>query len=137
MNENRPSPPEDSNVFVRAVRKFAAIVLVATAFATVFYMGKRHARAKVDRFAQCVTGKGAVMYGLFWCPHCEEQKEIFGASFREIRYVECGTADHHETPQCSTAGLKDFPTWTFGDGQQEAGAMSLQELAAKTGCPLQ
>ena len=29
------------------------------------------------------------MYGLYWCPHCIEQKEMFGAAFHYVPYVEC------------------------------------------------
>jgi len=129
--------PPSPNILAAAARKFGIIVLVAGAFVGVWYLGKVRGRKKVDRFAQCLSDKGTVMYGLFWCPHCEEQKEAFGSSFRNIRYVECGTPDHHEQPQCFAEGLKDFPTWRFADGERIAGGMSLQELAAKTGCSAQ
>jgi|SRR5450432_1115805 len=128
------SPLARPNILQAALRKFAVIVLIAAAFGGVWALGKLHARKKVDGFAQCLTDRGAVMYGLFWCPHCEDQKELFGSSFRNIHYVECGTPDHHEQPQCAAQGLKDFPTWQFVDGQRQIGGMSLGELAAKTGC---
>lgn len=134
---NKESTPQVAGVLTVAVRKFAVIVLVAGAFAGVWYLGKMRGRQKVDRFAQCLTDKGTVMYGLYWCPHCEEQKETFGSSFRNIHYVECGTPDHHEQPQCSAEGLKDFPTWSFASGERATGGMSFQELAAKTGCSTQ
>jgi len=131
------SVPPANNVLAAAARKFVLIVLIAGAFAGVWYLGKLRGRQKVDRFAQCLSDKGTVMYGLFWCPHCEEQKEAFGSSFRNIHYVECGTPDHHEQPQCSAEGLKDFPTWRFAGGERITGGMSFQELAAKTGCSAQ
>ena len=130
----KESKPQDAGVFTAALRKFAVIALIAGAFAGVWYLGKMRGRQKVDRFAQCLTDKGTVMYGLYWCPHCEEQKEAFGSSFRNVRYVECGTPDHHEQAQCIAEGLKDFPTWSFANGERVAGGMSFQELAAKTGC---
>ena len=126
------SPPQ--SILATAVRKFAIIVLIAGAFAGVWYLGKMRGQHKVDRFAQCLTDKGTVMYGLFWCSHCEEQKEAFGSSFGKIHYVECGTPDHHEQPQCSVEGLKDFPTWSFANGERATGSLSFRELAAKTGC---
>jgi hypothetical protein len=137
MSQNNSSAPVSTGVVLTAARKFLTILLIAVAFAGVWCLGKWRVRKKVDGFAQCLTDKGAVMYGLFWCPHCEEQKEMFGASFRNIHYVECGAPDHHEQPQCSAEGLKDFPTWKFADGRREVGGMSLQELAAKTGCSTQ
>jgi len=137
MPQKNSSAPVPSSVVWTAARKFVTILLIAGAFVGVWYLGKWRVRKKVDTFAQCLTDKGAVMYGLFWCPHCEEQKEMFGSSFRNIHYVECGTPDHHEQPQCSAEGLKDFPTWKFADGQREVGGMSLRELGAKTGCSTQ
>ena len=29
------------------------------------------------------------MYGLYWCPHCIEQKQMFGEAFHYVPYVEC------------------------------------------------
>ncbi len=133
--KSSPAPP--NSVLRAAARKLVLLLLIAGAFAGVWYLGKLRGRQKVDRFAQCLTDKGTVMYGLFWCPHCEDQKELFGASFRNVRYVECGTLDHKEQPQCEQEGLKDFPTWRFADGERHAGGLSLPELATKTGCSLQ
>jgi hypothetical protein len=137
MPENQSRASADSSVLKTAARKFAVLLLVTGAFAGVWYLGKWRARKKVDHFAQCLSGKGAVMYGLYWCPHCEDQKEMFGPSFRNVRYVECGTPDHHEQPECAEDGLKDFPTWKFADGERHVGGMALQELAVKTGCSAQ
>ncbi len=137
MGKKDSVSPSGNSALQAAARKFAVIVLIAGVFAGVWYLGKLRGRQKMDRFAQCLTDKGAVMYGLFWCPHCEEQKELFGASFRNVQYVECGTPDHKEQPLCSEKGLKDFPTWQFADGERLAGGLSLQELAAKTGCSAQ
>jgi len=134
MLKEKSSTPANGRILAAAARKFAVLVLIAGAFAGVWYLGKWRARKKVDHFAQCLSDKGAVMYGLYWCPHCEDQKELFGSSFSNVHYVECGTPDHHEEAQCSAEGLKDFPTWKFADGDRHVGGMSLQELAFKTGC---
>ncbi len=44
------------------------------------------------RFARCLTDRQVKMYGAYWCPHCAEQKEMFGESFalRAVRRVRCG-----------------------------------------------
>jgi hypothetical protein len=36
---------------------------------------------RYDGFAKCLASKQAKMYGLYWCPHCAEQKEMFGKPF--------------------------------------------------------
>jgi hypothetical protein len=136
MPKNIPKP-SSGGVLAAAARKFAVLVLIASAFGGVWYLGKWSARRKVDHFAQCLSDKGAVMYGLYWCPHCADQKEMFGSSFHNAHYVECGTPDHHEQPQCVAESMKNFPTWKFADGERHEGVLSLQELAAKTGCSAQ
>ena len=37
-----------------------------------------------DVLANCLTEKGAVMYGTEWCSHCQNQKKSFGKSFEYI-----------------------------------------------------
>ena len=59
------------------------------------------------------------MYGAYWCPHCAEQKEMFGTSFQYVPYVECGIkGSRDEAPVCAQAGVKHFPTWQFPDGER-------------------
>jgi len=101
------------------------------------YYAYRQAHA-LDEFARCVTAKGARMYGAWWCPHCSEQKELFGASFHYVAYNECGIEGqtHGMNEQCKNAGIQHFPTWQFADGHREEGVFPLADLAAKTGCKL-
>ena len=63
--------------------------LIAAAFGLAYYLGNRR-QHKHDAFARCLTERGVKMYGAWWCPHCVEQKEMFGASFEYAPYVECG-----------------------------------------------
>lgn len=102
------------------------------------YMGGRyHKNHKYDSFAQCLATKQAKMYGLYWCPHCIEQKEMFGASFHNVPYVECAIKGSSEmAPECKAAGLKLFPSWQFGPEHPKEGVLSLEELSDKTGCSL-
>jgi len=118
-------------------RRVAVAIAVLAAFAGAYYLGQRKRVSTLDAFAQCVAGKGAKMYGLFWCEHCAEQKEMFGSSFQYIPYVECGVkGSHQEEANCAAAGLKNFPTWQFADGERKEGPQSMQFLSQKTGCKL-
>ena len=78
------------------------------------------------------------MYGLYWCPHCADQKRdvrLF-ISLRALRRV-CQRNDPHElTPACKAAGVKLFPSWQFGADPPKEGVLTLQELSQKTGCSL-
>ncbi|MFH1400946.1 MAG: hypothetical protein ABIH41_05485, partial [Nanoarchaeota archaeon] len=40
----------------------------------------QEATPALDDFARCLTQSGATMYGASWCPHCNDQKEMFGSS---------------------------------------------------------
>jgi hypothetical protein len=111
----------------------AVLVLLVGAYLA----GRYHKNHKYDSFAQCLTTKQAKMYGLYWCPHCIEQKEMFGASFHRVPYVECAIKGSSEmAPECKAAGLKLFPSWQFGTEAPKEGVLSLEALSEKTGCSL-
>jgi hypothetical protein len=113
-------------------------VLIAAAFGLAYYLGNR-TQHKYDGFARCLTDRGVKMYGAYWCPHCAEQKEKFGASFEYAPYTECGIkGDLHGVSQaCKDAGIKHYPTWQFPPtGERVERVFTLQELSDRTGCPL-
>jgi len=92
---------------------------------------------RYDGFAKCLAAKQAKMYGLYWCPHCAEQKEMFGKAFRYVPYVECAIKGSRElAPECAAAKVKLFPSWQFGTNPPKEGVFPLDELSDKTGCAL-
>lgn len=120
-----------------ALRNVVILTLIVSAFVLVYYLGRRHRSRRLDAFAQCLTAKQAKMYGAFWCPHCADQKELFGSSFQYAPYVECGIkGSRAENDTCLQANVKRFPTWEFAGGERREGVLSLQTLAQKTGCAL-
>jgi glutaredoxin len=84
-----------------------------------------------DSFAQCLTQKEVIMYGTDWCPHCKDQKALFGDSFKHINYVDCDA----RREECIDAGVKGFPTWVV-DGNLYSGTQALQRLSGLTDCDL-
>jgi hypothetical protein len=91
----------------------------------------------LDGFAQCLKDKGALFYGAFWCPHCQNQKKMFGTSERLLPYVECSTDNGKgQLPVCSEKKIEGYPTWIFADGTRQSGELDLVVLAQKTGCEL-
>ena len=98
---------------------------------------QQSAPSKLDGFAQCLKDKGAVFYGAFWCPHCVEQKKLFGTAKRFLPYVECSTeGGNRQTQECIDKKITGYPTWHFADGTEESGLLELSRLAEKTGCAL-
>jgi len=92
---------------------------------------------KYDAFATCLTDKGAVFYGAFWCPHCQAQKKLFGSSVKLLPYVECSTANGSGQLQtCKDKNVSGYPTWEFADESRLTGEISLKQLAEKTSCTL-
>jgi len=90
-----------------------------------------------NEFTQCVADSGATFYGAFWCPHCLEQKRLFGSSNRALPYVECSTPDQQsQTQECIDANVQSYPTWEFGDGSRETGSLPLSLIAERTNCAL-
>ncbi|NEQ97686.1 MAG: hypothetical protein F6K30_13370 [Cyanothece sp. SIO2G6] len=49
--------------------------------------------------AQHLTRIGARMYGAYWCPHCQTQKDLFGSGVSELDYVECDADGENPRPQ--------------------------------------
>ena len=90
-----------------------------------------------DPFARALalhlSERGAKMYGASWCPHCVEQKEMFGASARRLPYVECGTGPQgsRQASVCQAAGIRLYPTWIIG-GQRFQEVLTLTRLAELT-----
>lgn len=119
----------------KEVLLYVATVVVGAGALVVWWYYKNH---KYDGFAQCLASHQAKMYGLYWCPHCADQKREFGAAFRYIPYVECASRDnpHELTPECKAAGAKLFPSWQFGNSPPREGVLSLDALSDKTGCSL-
>jgi len=106
-------------------------------FVLAYAAGWEYKNHRYDGFANCLASRHAKMYGLYWCPHCVEQKEMFGKAFRYVPYVECAIKDSRElAPQCKAAGVKLFPSWQFGANPPIEGVFPLQELSDKTGCSL-
>src|SRR3954447_11657890 len=112
--------------------------ILAALLAAAFLGGRYYRNHKYDSFAKCLAVQQAKMYGLYWCPHCVEQKEMFGAAFRYVPYQECAIKDKpgEMPPACKAAGVKLFPSWQFGSDPPKQGVFSLQELSDKTGCSL-
>src|SRR5579864_6221649 len=111
------------------------IVLILLAGA--YFAGRHYKNHKYDSFAKCLASKQAKMYGLYWCPHCIEQKQMFGAAFHYVPYVECAIkGSREEATECKVAGVKLFPSWQFGMEPPREGVLSLEALSDKTGCSL-
>jgi len=127
----------DNSASSGTTRKYLTWGCIFVLFVAVYLGGWYYKNHKYDKFAQCIATKQARMYGLYWCPHCIEQKEMFGESFHYVPYVECAVKGSTEiAAQCKIAGVKLFPSWQFSDEPPREGVLSLEALSDKTGCSL-
>lgn len=113
------------------------MTVVAVALFIGYYFYQSVTPGQYDEFAQCLGEKDTTFYGAFWCPHCQEQEDLFGKSEKYLPYVECSTPNGQGQLQvCVDAGIGSYPTWEFADGSRLNGVVSLEVLAEKTGCEL-
>ncbi len=92
---------------------------------------------KYDEFAKCLSDSGAKMFGAYWCPHCQNQKKLFGSSADKIPYIECDPRGNDANPSlCEENNINGYPTWIFGNGERKEGEVTLQELSFRSGCTL-
>jgi uncharacterized membrane protein/glutaredoxin len=84
--------------------------------------------------AEHLSKRGVLFYGAYWCPHCQEQKRLFGASAHRLPYIECGPGGPSApaAPSCRAAGIATYPTWVI-DGRATPEVLTLRQLANMTG----
>ena len=106
-------------------------------------LDKTPASVNLESLAQCLKDRGVVFYGAFWCPHCQNQKALFGKAEKLLPYVECSTPDGKEqTPLCKERKIEGYPTWEFPpqgtatSSTRLSGEVSLEQLSLQSSCPL-
>jgi uncharacterized membrane protein len=77
---------------------------------------------------------GAKMYGAYWCPHCQQQKQIFGASASRLPYIECSPNGQNspQASECRAAHIESYPTWVI-NGKRFEEVLTLKQLEDETG----
>jgi len=82
------------------------------------------------KLAEHLTKEGAVMYNAYWCPHCHDQRELFGKeASSKLNIIECAEdGKNNQSELCKAKGINGFPSWEI-NGRIESGVKSLAELA--------
>ena len=85
------------------------------------------------KFAKFLTKNNIIMYSAYWCPHCHDQKQLFGKeAVKELKIVECakdGKDNQYEL--CQSKKIMGFPSWEI-NGEIYSGTRNLKELATMT-----
>jgi glutaredoxin len=84
--------------------------------------------------AEQLTAKGARMYTAYWCPHCHEQKELFGRQATEkLTVIECAPDGRNSQKElCEAKKIEGYPTWEI-NGTLDSGVKPLLKLAELIG----
>jgi len=124
----------------KKIQKWVFLLVILGVFlgGVVYAVGKQvMGPGKYDDFARCLTEKGMVEYGAYWCPNCAEQKRMFGKSFKYVNYVECDARGKNGNPGlCDAKGVTGYPTWITAEGEELRGVQQLETLARISGCGL-
>ena len=86
--------------------------------------------------AEHLSGSGAAMYSAYWCPHCHEQKELFGKqATAKLKVIECAPDGRNsQKALCDSKKIEGFPTWEI-NGKLDVGVKPLAKLAQLSGFP--
>jgi uncharacterized membrane protein len=110
----------------------ALVLIVALHLHYAGYWGKRAAAEDpwIRGLAAHLTKIDAKFYGASWCPHCQQQKEMFGSSVDRVPYIECSPGGPRAPVAqiCKDARIESYPTWII-NGQRYDGTQTLQALA--------
>lgn len=84
--------------------------------------------------AEHLSGSGAAMYSAYWCPHCHEQKELFGReATAKLKVIECAPDGRNsQKALCDSKKIEGFPTWEI-NGKLDVGVKPLAKLAQLSG----
>ncbi|MCC7414024.1 MAG: vitamin K epoxide reductase family protein [Gammaproteobacteria bacterium] len=112
----------------------AMLTLVHMHYRGVFDPAAGPERPYLRALAEHLSAAGVKFYGAYWCPHCQEQKQLFGASAHRLPYVEC-SPNGRGAPRaaaCETAQISGYPTWIIGARRIEE-VLEPHRLARATG----
>ncbi len=115
----------------------AVVVALAMHLQAGGFAGRTAADPYLSGLATQLKAAGATFYGAYWCPHCQQQKALFGAAAAALPYVEC-SPNGPKAPRattCEMAGIRNYPTWVIA-GRQIVRVMQPKELAVLVGFAL-
>jgi len=111
-----------------------AILVLHLGYAGIFGEPPEAENPMARALAEHLRTTGAKMYGAEWCPHCQQQKAMFGRSANRLPYIECSPEGQGGpvAKECRDAGIKSYPTW-FINGKPIEEVMNLDKLADLSG----
>ena len=101
-----------------------------------FDYGQRHRKElnAAIQLAKHLTAKNIILYNAYWCPHCHDQKEMFGKeAASNLSLVECAVdGKNNKAELCKNKGIVGYPSWEI-NGDIQSGIKTLEELSELSG----
>lgn len=113
---------------IGSIIAFVLIILVFASFIVYSFVSKNGGTSP-EKVAQCLSEKGAKLYASQFCPHCQEQKKLFGDALSKVEVVECST----KLDECQNAGITAYPTWVI-NGRKFLGTKDMKTLYEIADC---
>ena len=82
------------------------------------------------KFAKFLSDNNIKMFSAYWCPHCHDQKQLFGKkAVKELTVVECAQdGQDNQYKLCREKQIEGFPSWEI-NGEIYSGVKDLNDLA--------
>ncbi|MFN8632938.1 MAG: vitamin K epoxide reductase family protein [Chloroflexota bacterium] len=105
-----------------------AVAVLLAGYALAPTPSPAQAADELSLLADHLKNSGAIFYGAYWCPHCQNQKRIFGTAASRLPYVECDARGAGARPDlCQAANVRSYPTWVIGAERRE-GEVTIADL---------
>ena len=88
----------------------------------------KSSKQKID-FAKFLNKNKIIMYSAYWCPHCHDQKQLFGKkATEELSIIECAKDGiNNQYKLCQEKEIDGFPSWEINN-KIYTGTRDLKEL---------
>ncbi len=85
------------------------------------------------KFAKFLSDNNIKMFSAYWCPHCHDQKQLFGKkAVDELSIIECAQdGKNNQYKLCREKQIEGFPSWEI-NGEIYSGVKDLNDLAIMT-----
>ncbi|PQO44692.1 peptidylprolyl isomerase [Blastopirellula marina] len=126
----RHQPHEVETLEVREVFDASGVELEGE---NLFINGQVYTNVDLVALAKAITDSGAKFYGAVWCPHCTEQKELFGDGGEYLPFIEVTNPDRTLNDLGTSLSITKLPTWVFANGTRVEGTLTISQLVQYTG----
>lgn len=111
----------------------AAIVLIAAFVSCVLLNDDTDVIMSMDDIANDITANGWVLYSTTICPHCVEQKDVFGYDIEHIVVINCDVSEDAYN-QCIANNITGVPAWINSvTGEVRVGMQDMDSLIKMAG----